>query len=73
MSMNPEIYRKIYTLEIVFPVFVSDTLDLASEASTSLYREWKYIDMKNRFLLILDCENFFFVSMWMIRQWLCIC
>ena len=58
MSMNSEYYRKIDTLESVFPVFVCDTLGLASEASTSLYGQWKYIDIKNRFL-ILDGENFF--------------
>ena len=40
MSMNSEIYRKIEIFErVFFPVFVSDTLDLASEASTSLYSE----------------------------------
>ena len=39
MSMNPEIYRKIDTLESVLPVFVFDTLDLASEASTSIGNE----------------------------------
>ena len=38
MSMNPEVYRKIKIFEkVFFPVFVSKTLDLASEASTSLW------------------------------------
>ena len=48
MGMNPEIYRKIEIFERVFLlVFVSDTLQLALEASTSLFSEKKFIDLKN--------------------------